>query len=238
MVTRKKDMLKKVDDLSKEEMDHSEAYEKGLTAADQAYSYIINALTDGTMLPGMRVREAEMASVIGISRTPIREALNRLINEGLVSNDPRRGLIITELDQSMVGELYEMRRVLESTAAGLAARHATDVEIAVLRTLMENDTKATTVQEVTANNKLFHQVLYKCGHNRYLLKTLQALQNSMLLLGTSTLENKVRAEYAQQEHEQIVKALEARDPERAAQVASEHISNAYKERLNKFLFQS
>ncbi|MDY3332138.1 MAG: GntR family transcriptional regulator [Pelistega sp.] len=235
MATSKKNS--KLDDLSKEEMDHSEAYDKGLTAADQAYAYVINALTEGTMQPGTRVREAELASAIGISRTPIREALNRLINEGLVSNDPRRGLIITELDQTMVGELYEMRRVLESTAAGLAARHATDVEISVLRTLMENDAKATTAQEISKNNKMFHQVLYKCGHNRYLLKTLQALQNSMLLLGSSTLENKTRSDHAHKEHQQIVEALEARDPERAAKVASDHISNAYKERLNKFLFK-
>ncbi|WIM81849.1 GntR family transcriptional regulator [Gallibacterium anatis] len=213
-----------------------DSYDKGLTAADQAYDYVISSLTNGSMQPGMRVRETELAEAIGISRTPIREALNRLVNEGLVSNDPRRGLIITELDQNMVGELYEMRRVLESTAASLAARHATDVEIFVLRTLMERDLTAQSTAEIAQNNKLFHQVLYKCAHNRYLLKTLQALQNSMLLLGESTLENKARAEDAQKEHEQIVAALEVRDPEKAAKMASDHISNAYKERLNKFLF--
>lgn len=213
-----------------------DVYDKGLTAADQAYDYVINALTNGLMQPGMRIRETELAEAIGISRTPIREALNRLVNEGLVSNDPRRGLIITELDQTMVGELYEMRRVLESTAASLAARHATDVEIFMLRTLLERDLSAHSSTELAQNNKLFHQVLYKCAHNRYLLKTLQALQNSMLLLGESTLENKERADHAQQEHAQIVDALEARDPNKAAQMASDHISNAYKERLNKFLF--
>src|SRR5699024_8765570 len=109
-------------------------------------------------------------------------------------------------------------------------------EIFVLRTLMERDLTAQSTAEIAQNNKLFHQVLYKCAHNRYLLKTLQALQNSMLLLGESTLENKARAEDAQKEHEQIVAALEVRDPEKAAKMASDHISNAYKERLNKFLF--
>ncbi|WP_071058320.1 GntR family transcriptional regulator [Pelistega sp. MC2] len=215
-----------------------DSYDKGLTVADQAYDHIINALADGSMFPGMRVKETELAARLGISRTPIRETLARLVNEGLVSNDPRRGLIITELDQSMVGELYEMRRVLESTAAGLAARHATDVEISVLRNIMEKDLTETNPQTIAKNNKIFHQVLYTCGHNRYLLKTLQALQNSMLLLGTSTLENKERATQAQIEHQQIVEALEARDAIKAAQMASDHISNAYKERLNKFLFKN
>lgn len=237
MATRKKSVAKNTSENSTKDILDMESYDKGLTAADQAYDYVIASLTSGSMQPGMRVREIELAETIGISRTPVREALNRLVNEGLVSNDPRRGLIITELDQSMVGELYEVRRVLESTAAGLAARHATDVEISVLRTLMERDLQATSATEIAHNNKMFHQVLYKCGHNRYLLKTLQALQNSMLLLGASTLENHDRADEARKEHEQIVEALEARDPVKAAQVASDHISHAYKERLNKFLFK-
>ena len=95
---------------------------RGVTLSEQAYAYIVEALESGVMVPGTRLREADLAKEIGLSRTPIREALNRLLSEGLVENDPKRGLIITELDQNMVGELYEMRRVLEGTAAALAAR--------------------------------------------------------------------------------------------------------------------
>lgn len=210
--------------------------QRGTTSAQQAYQYVIRSLESGSLEPGTRVRETELAKNVGISRTPVREALNRLVNEGLVTNDPHRGMIITELDQALVGELYEMRGVLESTAASLAAKHATDVEISLLRTLMEADREMSDPVQIANNNRMFHQVLYQCGHNRFLLKTLQALQNSMLLLGNSTLAERGRPDEARNEHEAIVKALEARDPEAAAEAARRHIKEAYKTRLSRFLF--
>ncbi|NLA51979.1 MAG: GntR family transcriptional regulator [Alcaligenaceae bacterium] len=219
-----------------EEVD-AEDKQRGMTSAQQAYQYIIKGLEDGTLKPGTRIRETEFAKSVGLSRTPVREALNRLVNEGLVTNDPHRGMIITELDQALVGELYEMRAVLESTAASLAAKHATDVEISLLRTLMEADKDMTDPLEIASNNRLFHQVLYQCGHNRFLLKTLHALQNSMLLLGDSTLAERGRPEEAHDEHEAIVRALEARDHELAAESARKHIKEAYKTRLSRFLFE-
>lgn len=214
----------------------ADSNQRGLTSAQQAYQYVIRGLEDGSLQPGTRIRETELAKSVGISRTPVREALNRLVNEGLVTNDPHRGMIITELDQALVGELYEMRGVLESTAASLAAKHATDVEISLLRALMEADREMTDAVEIANNNRMFHQVLYQCGHNRFLLKTLQALQNSMLLLGNSTLAERGRPDEARHEHEAIVNALEARDPEAAAEAARKHIKEAYKTRLSRFLF--
>lgn len=211
--------------------------QRGTTSAQLAYQYMIERVADGTLMPGTRVREIEFAKSVGLSRTPVREALNRLVNEGLVTNDPHRGMIITELDQALVGELYEMRGVLESTAASLAAKHATDVEISLLRTLMEADKEMSDPAEIAKNNRMFHQVLYQCGHNRFLLKTLQALQNSMLLLGDSTLAERGRPDEARNEHAAIVHALEARDPELAAEAARSHIKEAYKTRLSRFLFE-
>ncbi|HLU03993.1 MAG TPA: GntR family transcriptional regulator [Advenella sp.] len=215
--------------------DSEHANDRGVTLSDQAYNYIVQSLEDGTLPPGTRLRETELAADIGLSRTPIREALNRLMSEGLVSNDPKRGLIITELDQNMVGELYEMRRVLESTAAALAARHATDVEIAVLRQIIDRDETLDDPAALSYNNRLFHQTLYQCAHNRYLLKTLQVLQNAMLLLGKSTLAESGRPSTAREEHAQIINALEQRDPDKAQEVSSRHISEAYKVRLSRFL---
>ncbi len=209
--------------------------DRGITLSDQAYDYIVRSLEDGTLPPGTRLRETELAADIGLSRTPIREALNRLMSEGLVTNDPKRGLVITELDQNMVGELYEMRRVLESTAAALAARHATDVEIAVLRQIIDRDQRLEEAGALSQNNRLFHQTLYQCAHNRYLLKTLHVLQNAMLLLGKSTLAESGRPSTARDEHLEIIDALEQRNPEKAQEVASRHISEAYKVRLSRFL---
>lgn len=210
---------------------------RGVTLSEQAYAYIVEALETGAMAPGTRLRETDLAKEIGLSRTPIREALNRLLSEGLVENDPKRGLIITELDQNMVGELYEMRRVLEGTAAALAARHATDVEIEVLRQIADRDKDESDANQLAQNNRLFHQTLYQCAHNRYLLKTLQALQNAMLLLGRSTLAEAGRSTTARDEHHEIINALESRDPELARSVANRHILEAYKLRLSRFLIE-
>ncbi|MGH8843694.1 MAG: GntR family transcriptional regulator, partial [Advenella sp.] len=137
---------------NRSEADSEQANDRGVTLSDQAYNYIVQSLENGSLPPGTRLRETELAADIGLSRTPIREALNRLMSEGLVTNDPKRGLIITELDQNMVGELYEMRRVLESTAAALAARHATDVEIAVLRQIIDRDETLDDPASLSYNN--------------------------------------------------------------------------------------
>ncbi len=97
-------------------------------------------------------------------------------------------MMVTRLDASMVSELYVMREVLESTAAALAARHATDVEISLLRDIVERDLAfAEDPDKLAVNNRLFHETLHRCAHNRYLLKTLRSLHESMALLGRSTL---------------------------------------------------
>ncbi|NVF15794.1 GntR family transcriptional regulator [Vreelandella maris] len=209
--------------------------ERGEPLSEQAYRFIIDAIKEGSLLPGTRIREVELAKRTGLSRTPVREALNRLQLEGLVANDPSRGIIITELDQSMISELYAMREVLEGTAAGLAARHASEVEIAFLREINERDAKLTDTLDLLRNNKLFHSTLYRCAHNRYLLKMLNSLQESMMLLGRSTLAKPGRPEIARKEHQEIINALEARDPKTAEQLSRTHIREAYKTRLEAFL---
>jgi DNA-binding GntR family transcriptional regulator len=208
---------------------------RGVSRSDQAYQYIIDAIQSGRFPPGTRLREIELAEVIGLSRTPVREALSRLQMEGLAVNDSARGLVITELDHSMTSELYVMREVLEGTAARLAAQHASDVEIAFLREINNRDAQLTTAEELAANNRLFHTTLYRCAHNRYLLKTLNSLQESMMLLGRTTLATPGRAETSRAEHHALVEALARRDPEAAEQAARAHIASAYRLRLDSLL---
>jgi len=212
----------------------SSAIGRGEPRSEQAYRYIIDAINSGELPPGTRVREVDLAERTGLSRTPVREALNRLQLEGLVANDPSRGTIITELDQGMISELYAMREVLEGTAAGLAARHASEVEISFLREINERDAKLTDALELIRNNKLFHSTLYRCAHNRYLLRMINSLQESMMLLGPSTLARGNRAEIARDEHRQIIDALEARNPQAAEELCRSHIRESYKVRLQVF----
>ncbi|MGP1614443.1 MAG: GntR family transcriptional regulator [Pollutimonas bauzanensis] len=205
---------------------------RGVSRSDQAYQFIVEGIQSGRIVPGTRLREIELAGTIGLSRTPVREALGRLQMEGLAVNDPARGLVVTELDHSMTSELYIMREVLEGTAARLAARHASDVEIDFLREINQRDALLTAPEDLAANNRLFHSTLYRCAHNRYLVKTLNSLQESMMLLGPTTLAAPGRAQSSRAEHLAIVEALARRDPEAAELAARAHIISAYRIRLD------
>src|SRR3546814_4510444 len=93
-----------------------------------AYVRLKESIQTGELKPGQRIREIEMADRLRMSRTPVREALRRLEADGLLTFAPYRGMVIAELDHQAVMELYQMREVLEGTAAGLAARHASEAE--------------------------------------------------------------------------------------------------------------
>jgi len=206
---------------------------RGVSRGDQAYTFIVEGIQSGRLKPGTRLREIELAEMTGLSRTPVREALSRLQLEGLLTTDAARGLIVTELDYSMTSELYAMREVLEGTAARLAARHASDVEIDFLREINARDALLTSPEALAANNRLFHETLYRCAHNRYLVKTLNTLQESMMLLGQTTLATPGRAETSRAEHGAIVEALARRDPDEAEKAARAHIIGAYRIRLDQ-----
>jgi DNA-binding GntR family transcriptional regulator len=209
----------------------------GFFRGEDAYAKLHAAIQDGTLKPGARLVEAELALWVGASRTPIREALGRLDSEGLIVRDPHRGMIVAELDPSMVAELYVMREVLEGTAAALAARHASDVEIATLRELAKRDRDlgAGDPGLLARNNKLFHETLYRSAHNRYLLRTLSSLREAMALLGNTTLALTGRSDTALDEHEELIAALERRDAAAAEAAARAHIRAAYRARLSMLL---
>ncbi|WP_019140335.1 GntR family transcriptional regulator [Noviherbaspirillum massiliense] len=209
-----------------------QAEKASVPRGELVYRQIRDAIQSGELTPGTRMREVELAQWLGTSRTPVREALGRLLNDGLVANDPGRGMIVTELDHQMVDELYVMREVLEGTAAGLAARNATDTEITMLRRIAEKDREiGPDSAALSTNNKLFHDTLYLSAHNRYLLKTLSTLRESMALLGQTTLALPGRSDTAIDEHEEIVSAIEHRDPAAAESAARSHIRAAYRARM-------
>jgi DNA-binding GntR family transcriptional regulator len=208
----------------------------GLTRGAHAYRKIRAAIQGGELKPGERLREADLAESIGLSRTPVREALARLVSEGLVIHDATRGIMVAELDYSMVTELYYMREVLEGTAARLTAQHASDVEISILEDLCSQYEAASAAGDGTAlsiSNRHFHDTLYRCSHNRYLINMLTVLHDALSLLGTTTLHSRERAAQTLQEHAAVVNAVRARDPDAAEAALRTHIRNAQKVRMQQ-----
>jgi DNA-binding GntR family transcriptional regulator len=203
---------------------------------DFAYEAMLRAVADGTFKPGDRMREIPLSEWLGISRTPVREALRRLEADGLLAHTPHAGMVVTPIDRAMVSELYAMREVLEGTAARLAAENATRSDVETLHALTAQEGRLPPDAAAAAqHNRVFHEALYQSAHNRYLLKSLRAIADALLLLGPTTLNTARRQRSAHAEHCAIVERIAQRDPDGADTLARAHIKAAYQER-QKILF--
>lgn len=196
-----------------------------------AYSRLLEEIRRGDLKPGDRLVELDLAERFGISRTPVREAIRQLESDGLVAHRPRTGAVVRTLDYAEIAELYEMRAVLEATAARFAARAASDIEIDELAAINRDMAASTSHFEI---NRQFHTVLLNAARNRFLIRSVEAVQKTLLILGPSTLAESQRAEEAIAEHEAIVTAIADRDAPRAEAAMRAHIEAAYRARLRQF----
>ena len=196
-----------------------------------AYQKLRDALRSGALKPGERIMEVPIAKQLSVSRTPVRDAIRRLEAEGLLAHEPRAGLVVASLDRRAVGELYEMREVLEGTAARLFTRHASEVEVEHLLELVAMEKALRSGEELAAHNQRFHAHIHRGAHNRYLEKALQAVNSSLWLLGKSQMLLQHRAKSALSEHEELAKAIRKRDPDLAESVARRHVRSAQAERM-------
>ena len=196
-----------------------------------AYTLILEAIDTGIYRPGDRLVESELAERFGVSRTPIREALQRLETQSLLTRDGR-SLIVASLDHNQLSELYVVRAELEGLAARLAARHATAEEARVLRDMVEADQALLGNPKGLARaNRRFHKQIHLASHNRYLAQQLDLVHRSMALMATTSLAAEGRGEVALAEHAAIVTAIENRDEMGAYQALKDHISKAFVTRL-------
>ncbi len=198
-----------------------------------AYSLILDAIDGGIYRPGDRLVESELADRFNVSRTPIREALQRLETQSLLAREGR-SLIVASLDHNQTAELYVVRGELEGLAARLAARHAAPEEVRVLREMVEaDDALIDDPPALSRNNRRFHRQIHLASHNRYLVQQLDLVYRSMALMATTSLAAEGRGEIAQAEHAKIVAMIEARDEDGADQALRSHISVAFVTRLKQ-----
>jgi len=197
------------------------------------YELIIEAIDDGAYKPGDRLVEAELAERFGVSRTPIREALQRLETQSFLNRDGR-SLMVASLNHNQVGELYTVRAELEGLATFLAAQHAAPEEIRVLYNMIESDREyISDPQQLSRANRRFHNQLHLASHNNFLILQLQQVHRAMALLANTSLTADGRGESALQEHLDIVSAIEAKDGEGARQALKQHLSFAFETRLKQ-----
>ncbi|MCC5954561.1 MAG: GntR family transcriptional regulator [Natronohydrobacter sp.] len=204
-----------------------------LPQGQSAYDRLLEDIRLGALPPGARLREVELAERLGISRTPIREAIRRLEADGLVEHLPRQGASLRRLSYAEVMELYEMRAVLEGTAARLAARSASDLELRELTEINAEMTASVDPADIARLNRQFHAALINAAKNRYLRRAIGAMARTLLILGPSTLHDPARSKIAAQEHAALLQALGARDGAQAETMMRAHIEAAHRIRLRQ-----
>ena len=196
-----------------------------------AYTLILEAIDQGLYRPGDRLVESELAERFGVSRTPIREALQRLETQSMLARDGR-SMIVASLDHNQLAELYVVRAELEALAAKLAAQHAAEEEVHVLRQMVEADrTHVGDPLALSRANRRFHRLIHLASHNRYLVQQLDLVHRTMALMASTSLAAEGRGETALAEHDAIVRAIEARDTDGAQAALRAHISKAFETRL-------
>ena len=198
------------------------------TFADRAYAALKGVILslDIYKKPGdVRLDERQLASDLGISRTPVREAMAQLEREGFVRSVPRRGIYVVRKTRAEVIELITAWAALESMAARLITQNATDEEIATLRSMFakfENGELHARLDEYSEVNIEFHQAIIRMSRNRVLIDLAENLFTHMRMIRRKTIGEEDRADRSIRDHMNIIRAIEARDTERAEDLVRNH----------------
>ena len=173
----------------------------------------------------IRLDERKLAQDFGISRTPVREAMAQLESEGFVRSVPRRGIYVVRKTKREVIEMITAWAALESMAARLMSEEASDEEIAGLRRMFatfERGQVQAKLDEYSEVNIEFHQTIIRLSHNQVLIDMAENLFAHMRMIRRKTIGEKDRAARSIQDHINIIKAIEARDTERAGALVRDH----------------
>lgn len=201
-------------------------------AVERAYETVLSDILSGVHPVGGRLREEELASSIGISRTPVREALRRLHAEGLVEVVANRGAMVVDLDSTEVDDIFELRVLLEGYAARQAAVRASAEDVAALEALcntMEQCTSHLTkrrLDEISKLNLDYHRALHEAAANRRLVPLLASLMVMPLVRHTFNRYSPDELARSFRHHRELIDAIRARNPDWAEAVMRTHVSAA------------
>ncbi len=197
------------------------------TIQDRVAHTLRQEILAGRLPPGTRLRQTEVATRMGVSTTPVREALRVLATEGLVEEKPHRGFEVRRASPQELEEIYELRLILEplNTKAAVGAISAAEMEVAEeLVTRMDHAEDTATWVEL---NREFHRVLTEGSRRRRTVEILQSLQNNAALyVGVFAQEATHELAVANEEHRAILDAFRERDEERAAELVAVHLRHS------------
>ncbi|NLY89719.1 MAG: GntR family transcriptional regulator [Firmicutes bacterium] len=187
------------------------------------------AIITGQLPPGERLMEIQLAEELGVSRTPVREAIRKLELEGLVAMVPRKGAYVSGISLKDLIEVFEIRSALEGLAAALAAERITDEELDELERHLVKAAEVIERSDLSGMVEIdtkFHSLLYRASRNERLAHTINNLREQIQRFRQTSLSYPGRMKIALDEHKAIVEAISARNPELARELAQEHVENA------------
>ena len=215
--------------------------------ADGAFRVLRGAILSGRLQPGEWLRQEALAEELGVSQTTVRDALNRLIGEGLAVRIPYKGVRVVALSPEDLADIYAMRAHLEGLAAESAAQAITADELDEMRALLPDTVVGTdpdTVARAREANRKFHTIFIEASRRRFIVRVLRQIWDWIdpLMLYSRTAETEMgeetRLKWGERDryqHERLLAALEAGDGERAREVATEAVEEAW-ENLSTFVF--
>lgn len=200
------------------------AFRRPNQVREAVYGHLKDLLLSGRFAPGERLSEPLLAQELGVSRTPVREALMRLAEEGLVELVPGKGARVRAFSPEEVEEVYGVRALLEGEAAREAALRATPWELAELEARLRaiDEAEAEDYPEQMRRDLEFHRALVRLSGNKTLFRLYEDLLSSLALV-RSALPNLSQEEATRREHWAILEALRRRDPEGAKQAVEAHV---------------
>ncbi|WP_352420299.1 GntR family transcriptional regulator [Proteiniborus sp.] len=195
------------------------------------FESIREAILDGRLKPGERVMEVQLAEKLGVSRTPVREAIRKLELEGLLVMEPRKGAYVADISLNDVVDVLEIRSSLEGLAASLAAIRANEEEIELLRQKaveFKQCIEKKDVQGMINKDTEFHEVILLAAKNKKLTSIIESLREQVQRFRVAYFTEYNMTTYLVEEHQNVLNAIENREPERASKYAQNHIENIEK----------
>lgn len=193
------------------------------------FEHLREAIITGALKPGERLMELQLAEEMGVSRTPVREAIRKLELEGLVIMVARRGAYVSDLSIRDIAETFEIRAALESLAAGLAAERIVPEELEQLERILVHIGECeqeSDLSRITELDEEFHALLFSASRNGRLSQIVSNLREQITRFRKTSLSTPGRFKAVFQEHKQIVEAISERNSALAQSLAKEHIENA------------
>jgi DNA-binding GntR family transcriptional regulator len=194
--------------------------------ADSLYTTLRHAIVHGDLRPNQRLVEAELAEALSVSRTPVREVLQRLLVDGLVASH-RRGWVVREHGADEIRDIYACRAALEGYAARLAAVHSTPEQLAELAEILgSSDPGRMTQEEMVDVNERFHEAIINACGNPLLADLCRRSRLYYFNRRVAQLYTDDEAAHSRAQHERLLAALGERDPDAAERITREHIDTA------------